>query len=141
MGNKVINLGITNESPTKSLRTPNEVYLDVGMFSARGIVTTPQDYESEKIDILLQKERQESDIIAEDRSDHEENRSILIKTKINYGGKIYEIGDRYRVAKDVNVRAVFNSLHNIFTWTPGERVLDPEFGSRLRKMLYEQITD
>ena len=110
MGNKVINLGITNESPTKSLRTPNEVYIDVGMSSAKGKISNPQVYESEDKDILLQREQ-------------------------------YEIGDKYRVAKDVNVRAVFNSLHNIFTWTPGERILDPEFGSRLRKMLYEQITE
>ena len=41
----------------------------------------------------------------------------------------------------MNVKAVFNSLHNIFTWTPGERVLNPEFGTKLRKLLYEGITD
>lgn len=47
----------------------------------------------------------------------------------------------YKLAKLVNVKAVFNSLHNIFTWTPGERVLNPEFGTKLRKLLYEGITD
>ena len=47
----------------------------------------------------------------------------------------------YKISKDVNVKAVFNSLHNIFTWMPGENILYPDFGSRLRKMLYEQITD
>jgi phage baseplate assembly protein W len=30
-------------------------------------------------------------------------------------------------------------LHNIFTWRPGERVLNPEFGSRLYQLLYEGI--
>lgn len=44
------------------------------------------------------------------------------------------------ITKDVNVKAVFNSIRNIFTWVPGERVLLPEFGSNLRKYLYEQIT-
>ena len=44
------------------------------------------------------------------------------------------------MAKDVNVRAVFNSLRNIFTWIQGERVLLPDFGSRLRYYLYEGIT-
>lgn len=42
--------------------------------------------------------------------------------------------------KDVNVRAVFNSIRNIFTWIPGERILNPEFGSNLRYYLYEGIT-
>lgn len=47
----------------------------------------------------------------------------------------------YKLAKLVNVKAVFNSLRNIFTWTPGERILNPGFGSNLRKLLYEGITD
>lgn len=42
--------------------------------------------------------------------------------------------------KEVNVRAVFNSLNNIFSWIPGERILNPEFGSKLRIYLYEGIT-
>ena len=32
-------------------------------------------------------------------------------------------------------------MHNIFTWIPGERILNPEFGSNLRQYLYEGITD
>jgi len=48
---------------------------------------------------------------------------------------------RYRVSKLVNVKAVQNSLHQIFTWIPGERVINPEFGSELQKYLYEGITD
>ena len=31
----------------------------------------------------------------------------------------------FRVTKDINVKAVFNSLRNIFTWIPGERILNP----------------
>ena len=52
-----------------------------------------------------------------------------------------KINGQYKISKDVNVKAVFNSLHNIFTWIPGENILFPDFGSRLRKMLYEQITE
>ena len=52
-----------------------------------------------------------------------------------------KINGQYKISKDVNVKAVFNSLHNIFTWIPGENILVPDFGSRLRKMLYEQITE
>lgn len=52
-----------------------------------------------------------------------------------------KVNGNFKISKDVNVKAVFNSLHNIFTWIPGENILVPDFGSRLRKMLYEQITD
>lgn len=47
----------------------------------------------------------------------------------------------YKLAKLVNVKAVFNSIKNIFSWTPGERILNPEFGSNLKQLLYEGITD
>ena len=46
----------------------------------------------------------------------------------------------WSVDKSVNVQAVFNSLRNIFTWNQGERILLPEFGSRLHMLLYEGIT-
>lgn len=46
----------------------------------------------------------------------------------------------YKVQKNVNANAVRKALHNIFTWIPGERILNPEFGSRLYALLYEGIT-
>lgn len=46
---------------------------------------------------------------------------------------------KWRVSKLVNVKAVQNSLNNIFTWLPGERILNPEFGSRLKQYLYQGI--
>lgn len=48
---------------------------------------------------------------------------------------------RWRVSKLVNVKAVQSSIHHIFTWTPGERIINPEFGNRLKVYLYEGITD
>ena len=47
----------------------------------------------------------------------------------------------YFVGKLVNAKAVKNSLKQIFSWVPGERVLNPEFGCRLREYLYEGILD
>jgi len=47
----------------------------------------------------------------------------------------------YKLAKLVNVKSVFNSIRNIFAWTPGERLLNPEFGSNLKKLLYNGITE
>jgi phage baseplate assembly protein W len=49
-------------------------------------------------------------------------------------------GSKYRLSKSVNVRAVQNSLDNIFSWIPGERIINPEFGTRLHEYLYEGIT-
>lgn len=48
---------------------------------------------------------------------------------------------KYRIQRNVNVNAVKNSIRNIFTWIPGERILNPEFGNKLRLYLYEGITD
>lgn len=48
---------------------------------------------------------------------------------------------RYKVSKLVNVNAVKNSLRQIFTWQLGERIINPDFGSDLKKYLYEPITD
>ncbi len=48
---------------------------------------------------------------------------------------------KYRVEKNINVKAVQDSLHNIFSWMPGERILNPEFGSTLYRQLYNGITD
>lgn len=47
----------------------------------------------------------------------------------------------YMISKLVNVNAVKNSIKQIFTWIPGERIINPEFGSNLRKYLYEPITE
>ena len=46
----------------------------------------------------------------------------------------------YKISKNVNAKAVMGAIHNIFTWIPGERILLPEFGSKLQLLLYEGIT-
>lgn len=49
--------------------------------------------------------------------------------------------NKMRIKKNMDVDAVKGAVKNIFTWTPGERILLPEFGNTLRKYLYEGITD
>lgn len=61
----------------------------------------------------------------------EDHNSYIINTSMS----------KYKVDKNVNVKAVQNSLHNIFTWLPGERILNPEFGNTLYKYLYSGITN
>lgn len=46
-----------------------------------------------------------------------------------------------KVSKLTDLKAIKNSLHNIFSWIPGQRILDPLFGSDLYRFLYEGITD
>lgn len=46
----------------------------------------------------------------------------------------------FKLQKNINVNAIRQALHNIFSWTPGERILNPEFGNKLRQYLYEGIT-
>jgi hypothetical protein len=47
----------------------------------------------------------------------------------------------YKLEKNVNAVAVKRAIHNIFAWMPGQRILNPSFGSNLRKYLYEGITE
>jgi phage baseplate assembly protein W len=46
-----------------------------------------------------------------------------------------------KIDRNINIKAVQNSLDNIFSWIPGERILNPEFGNNLYKYLYEGITE
>lgn len=45
----------------------------------------------------------------------------------------------HKIEASYDINAVKNSIHNIFTWIKGERILDPEFGADVRKYLYEKI--
>ena len=47
---------------------------------------------------------------------------------------------KLKMSKDVNVKAVMNSIRNIFTWIQGERILNPEFGETISRYLYQGIT-
>ena len=46
-----------------------------------------------------------------------------------------------KVEKLTDTLAVRNSVHNIFTWIPGQRILNPEFGNKIREYLYEGMTN
>lgn len=40
-----------------------------------------------------------------------------------------------------DINAIFGSLRNIFTYTPGERMLKPDFGIDFKGLLYEPMND
>ncbi len=62
------------------------------------------------------------------------------KLLIDYNKKVDDNSLDLKITKSVNIQAVANAIHNIFEFFPGERVLYPEFGSRLRMHLYNGIT-
>ena len=41
---------------------------------------------------------------------------------------------------DYDIEAIKNSLYNIFTTSPGDKILNPEFGLDLRQFIFEPIT-
>ena len=65
-------------------------------------------------------------------------RDISMESK--WSSNYYAGRSTYKVQKNVNANAVKEAIKNIFTWMPGERILLPEFGSKLYSLLYEGIT-
>lgn len=51
------------------------------------------------------------------------------------------VGHTWKVEKLTDTTAVRNSVHNIFSWIPGQRILNPEFGNKVREYLYEGMTN
>lgn len=45
------------------------------------------------------------------------------------------------IVVDTDYDAIKNSINNIFTTKPGEKLLTPEFGSSLEKYLFEPVSD
>lgn len=68
----------------------------------------------------------------------EQYNSLQVQTALYKAG---QPKSSYAIDKSVNVRAVQNAIDNIFSWIPGERVLDPEFGTGIYTLLYEGITN
>lgn len=50
------------------------------------------------------------------------------------------IPPKFVFAKKLDVDAVKGAVKNIFSWIPGERILEPEFGNTIHRYLYEGIT-
>lgn len=65
-----------------------------------------------------------------------DNRWRLNKNRDPYND---HIRGKYRVSRKFDVNAVKGAVHNLFHWTKGERIIQPEFGNELKKLLYNQI--
>ena len=80
-----------------------------------------------------------TDAASENAANNEVYKDVSMLSEHKFHNNV-SLSDK-KIGNLVNVNAIKNSLHQIFTWIPGERILLPEFGSNLRKLLYEGITD
>lgn len=126
MANKVINIG----NSKSNLKKNDETYVDISMISDINLHNRiVQEY----------KTLQNSNIVIQNNQILiNENGHYFIITTFQKEKKVYE--NFFKLNKNIDVRAVQNSIDNIFSWVPGERILNPEFGNNLYKYLYEGIT-
>ena len=128
--------------------TSLEVYRDISMEGA-AVPAVGEPIEADYMEFLRAENALTPDIsaiIAEKPSESDPYDVIALALDIGYAAakaryENWKKSSKYNVGKLVNVNAVQNSLHQIFTWIPGERVINPEFGSKIRTYLYEGITD
>lgn len=152
MGNKVIKFGTSDATAIQPLAkdTPvvKEVYVDLSLKGKPNIKNKMPRITDSKYKLLsnLAQEhpttKKAEDLILTEL----ERAGITLLYGIDYE-QFYRDYDMFMrlgpwaVDTNINVGAVQGSLQNIFTWIPGERILNPEFGSKVRKLLYEGITD
>lgn len=54
--------------------------------------------------------------------------------------ELYIIPQINDIELDYDINAIKNSLHNLFTTTPGDKILNPEFGMDLRRYIFEPVS-
>lgn len=109
----------------------------VGALSADGADVSQSDFSDDQTDYVFYSEVEGNDTA----KIHFYDSNMVPNTAAVEYNKQARKKSSFKLEKNVNVTAIKRSIHNIFHWTPGERILNPEFGSNLRKFLYEGITD
>lgn len=142
MANKIINIGNSNQQ----LDILNEVYRDISTVSIQ--LSESEYYNSYDCNLvvtdLLNSENKKYILLLPDKTvlaTKWRTSNITKEYNINASKSIKNIEQDFKIDKLIDLKAIYNSLHNIFTWIPGERIINPEFGSMLQKFLYEPITE
>lgn len=65
---------------------------------------------------------------------------LELQPKYDINSILHQTADVNDFKIDYDINAIKNSLKNLFTTTPGEKVLNPEFGLDLRKYLFDPAT-
>jgi len=63
-----------------------------------------------------------------------------LKDSYSINNLLYQNNEVKDLEVDFDVNAIINSLRNLFTTTPGEKILNPLFGLDLRKYIFEPAT-
>ena len=138
MANKVITISSNDSNKQKNIQQYS--FLDVSMLSE---YTSKVEYKNEYEALLIDENDQffitDEDGNAIDLNFKETNFSKNSDPNASTSTLLSE--NKLKVANLKDIEAIKNSLHNIFTWIPGERILNPEFGCNLRRLLYNGITE
>lgn len=161
MANKIIKIGYQT---TNLLSNDNLIlYSDISMvsdFEAKGATTSRTEPKPEDYYLILATEENYASADSTIKDDGPKNIQtsvelndgtirndcyIALFPNENYPNDLanfydYKNTSKFKIAKNINVKAIKQSIHNIFTWQPGERILLPEFGNTLHKLLYNGIT-
>lgn len=70
-------------------------------------------------------------------------KDILFDLKLSYtdNSELFKIDEKKDIAPIYDAAAVINSVKNILTTTPGQKLLNPTFGIDLRSYLFEPVTE
>ena len=64
-----------------------------------------------------------------------------IKQKYTNNDQFHKLEEITDIVSDTNENAIKNSLYNIFSTSPGEKILNPEFGLNFEQWLFTNMSD
>lgn len=64
-----------------------------------------------------------------------------LKTSYNTNSELFRVDEKNDLTPIYDVTSILNSLKNILTTSPGEKLLNPTFGLDLRDYLFEPVTE
>ena len=70
-------------------------------------------------------------------------KDIALDLQLNYSisGELYKDADQKDLKAVYDVNAVIGAVKNVFTTSPGQKLLNPEFGLDLRRYLFDPVSD
>lgn len=146
MGNKILKIQSTAEDTSKKSVLDNYVYRDIAMISKpRGEISSTERSELASFADAIERKTVSAvakrDSILNGKHSLGLTAGIYSKLGIDLANSIWSARARYLLNDLRDINSIFNGLYQCFTWIPGERVILPEFGSKIRLLLYEGITD
>lgn len=64
-----------------------------------------------------------------------------IEKKYTRNSELYKTNEVTDIVADVNTNAIRNSIYNILSTSPGQKILNPEFGLNFEQWLFTNISD